>query len=227
MAGTRATRRVVLAASLVLLLGAVAAAYTESRSYVAGGLTAAESYAALREGRQQPGLSVASARLVLDNCYDAMQGVYGRLRPSAERRSVAETCGALAEATTAGMPSYAFAWYVAAIAAVERADPHGLVAALRQAQLTAPTEQWLAELRVALAEDHFAELPDDVRRNHERDLALLVISNRGIASIARRYVDDPGFRARIADIVETLSEEDQQRFVSTLELETARLRQSS
>lgn len=227
MAKTRATHRVVLVASIALLLGAVAAAYSESRAYVGGGLTPAESFTALLDGQQKPGLSVASTRLVLDGCYDALQGVYGRLRPTAERRTVAEKCRDLVATTTTEMPSYSFAWYVGALAAVQLEQPAGLVDALRQSQLTGPTEQWLAELRVALAEDHFQQLPADVRSNNDNDLALLVVSDRGIASIARRYVDDPGFRERIADIVEKLSEHDQQRFISTIELATAGLRQSS
>jgi hypothetical protein len=227
LARTRATQRVVLAASVVLLAGAVAAAYSESKSYIDGGLTPAESFAALLNGQQRPGLSIASTRLVLDGCYDAMQGVYGRLRPTAERMSVAQTCRELADAATKEMPSYSFAWYVGALAAVQLDQSEGLVSSLRQSQLTGPTEQWLAELRVALSEDNRDVLPEDVRANNDRDLTLLVISNRGITSIAKRYVDDPSFRGRITEIVEQLSEHDQQRFISTIESATASLRQSS
>ena len=227
MAKTRATQRIVLAASVLLLLGAVATAYSEARSYIDGGLTPAEGFAALLGGQRRPGLSIASTRLVLDGCYDAMLGVYGRVQPTAARMTVADNCRALVRAATAEMPTYSFAWYVGALAALQLDQPEELVVSLRQSQLTGPTEQWLAELRVALAEEHRNLLPDDVLANNDRDLALLVVSNRGITSIAKRYVEDPSFRERITAIVELLPEPDQQRFISTIETAVAGLRRSS
>lgn len=227
MAKTRASQPIVLAASVLLLLGAVATTYSESRSYIEGGLTPAEGFAALRGGQRSPGFSIASTRLVLDGCYDAMLGVYGRVQPTAARMTVADNCRTLVRAVTAAMPTYSFAWYVGALAALQRDQPEELVVSLRQSQLTGPTEQWLAELRVALAEEHRNLLPDDVLANNDGDLALLVVSNRGIASIAKRYVDDPSFRERITAIVEQLPEPDQQRFISTIETAVAGLRRSS
>ena len=43
-----------------------------------------------------------------------------------------------------------------------------------------------------------------------------VQSQRGIAAIAKRYVRDEGFRARITAVVEALPAADQARFVQVL-----------
>jgi len=209
--------RLGLVLSLVLVGAGAFAAYSETRSYVGNGLTPGESFNALEAGGQGAGLSIASARLVLDNCYDAITGVYGRAQPTSRREAVGANCLKQADAITHAMPTHSFAWFVGALAALQLDQAAGFTDRLRQSQVTGPTEQWIAELRVGLAEDHFDLLPDDVRERNDRDLGLLVVSDRGIASIAQRYVDDPAFRERITVIVERLPERDQQRFVSTIE----------
>ncbi|MBN9308300.1 hypothetical protein [Devosia sp.] len=209
--------RLVILFSLALVCGGVAAAYSEASSYLSGGSAADDSFAAFTSGQPKSGLSVASARYVLDGCFDATTSLRGRLQPTPLRRAIAGLCLAQADAITDRMPSYSYAWYIGALAAAALDDPPSLADRLRHSQQTGPTEQWIAELRVALAEDHLADLPADVRDLNERDLALLVRSTRGIASIAQRYVGDPAFRERITRIVETMPPDQQQRFVSSVD----------
>ena len=59
------------------------------------------------------------------------------------------------------------------------------------------------------------------RATHQRDLALLVQSQRGIATIARRYVAQPDFRERITAIVEALPQADQVRFLANVKEATS------
>jgi hypothetical protein len=75
---------------------------------------------------------------------------------------------------------------------------------------------------VALAEDNYDLLPDDVREASGADLALLAASDRGVSSIAERDVRDPAFRGRITAIVEQLPEDKQSRFVSRVESAASR-----
>jgi hypothetical protein len=221
-ANGRLAHRLFLLVSLTLLSGGAYAAYGEVRSYFSSGATPQERFAALAAGTQVAGPSIASARLLLDNCSEAMEGVYGTLQPKARRDAVAATCLAQADAITDVMPSFSYAWYIGAAAARATGDDIGFADRLREAQRTGPNEQWIAELRVTLAENNIDLLPEDVRRLNDADLALLVISDRGIASIADRYVQNPAFRKRITAIVEQLSEDEQARFVTKVEAAAGR-----
>ncbi|MBN9317447.1 MAG: hypothetical protein J0I99_17010 [Devosia sp.] len=194
------------------------AAYAEASSYFSSGATPKESFDALVGNEQVRGLSVASSRLVLDNCYDAIVGVYGRLQTATTRDLVASKCLVQADAISNEMPSYSYAWYVGALASWELGDASKLAYHLLQSQLSGPTEQWIAELRVKLVEDNRERLTSDVLQLNDRDLALLVTSYRGVASIAKRYVDDPSFRERITAVVENLPADEQQRFVANVEI---------
>lgn len=208
----------VLLAAALLAAGGVATAYQELLPFVAGGLTAESRYASLLNGNLLSGQSLLSKHLVLDTCHEALTGVYGRMQPAETRTPVLERCRSGADEIVAGAPSYAFGWYVGARAAAELGDLPGFNRRLLRSQVTGPTEQWVAELRAALVEDNYAGADDAVRVRHDDDLRLLVISARGIDSIARRYVDDPAFRERITAIVETLPEADQARFVARVRL---------
>jgi hypothetical protein len=196
--------------------GGAMTAVQELNPFAAGGTTAASRFAALAEGAYVPGPSLLAKRLLLDTCLEAVVGAYGRLQAASDRRPVLEHCLNYADIIVGEAPSYALGWYVGALAAAEMDDVPGFNARLRNAQITGPAEQWVAELRVRLLEDHMDETADDVRARHESDLRLLVASRRGIASIAERYVRDPAFRERIGAIVETMPEADQARFVATV-----------
>lgn len=222
-AGGRVPHAFILLVSLALAGGGTFVAFGEAQAFLAGGVLPREKFQALATNTQMTSLSTASNHLVLDACYDAMTGVYGRLQPSSDRTAVASTCFAQADAMTASMPSYSYAWYIGAFSAAKLSDGVALADRLRQSQLTGPHEQWIAELRVALAEDNLTSLPPDVLLGNDRDLAMLVASSRGIASIAARYVGDPTFRSRITAIVEQLPPAAQRRFVSKVESAAGRV----
>jgi hypothetical protein len=196
--------------------GGAITAYDELNPFAAGGTTPASRFAALAEGAFVPGPSLLAKRLLLDTCLEAIAGAYGRLQAAGDRRPVLQHCLDYADAIVGEAPSYAYGWYVGALAAAEMDDVPGFNARLHNAQIIAPAEQWVAGLRVGLLEDHMSDAMDEVRARHESDLRLLVASARGIASIAERYLRDPAFRERIGAIVESMPEADQARFVATV-----------
>lgn len=202
-----------IVACLALSAGGAYLAYSEARSYLAGGVLPHERFDALSARAEVIGFSNASKKLVLDNCFEGIVGIYARTRDRTRRAIIAAECLSVADAVVATTPVYSYAWYVGALAAAQVRDADGLATRLRQSQVTGPTEQWIAELRVGLVEDHRVELPPDVLALNDKDLAILVLSSRGIASIAARYVRDPSFRDRITTITETLPPQDQQRFL--------------
>lgn len=186
----------------------------EASPYFTGGIEDAERFASLAAKNPSPGPSIASERLVLDNCVRTISSLYGRLQPTDRKSQVSEHCLEAADAIVRQNPSSSYAWYVGALTSELTGDTAGMNERLLKSQQTGAAEQWIAELRVPLAEDHLAELAPEVRANHDRDLKMLVASIRGISSIAKRYVQQADFRERITAIVETMPEADQRRFVS-------------
>lgn len=216
MAGSSATIRAILVVSLALLGAGAWVGWREAAPYFNGGIEDTERFASLATRAPSPGLSIASERLVLDNCVRTIFSVYARLQPSGRKAEVNDNCLTAADAIAKRSPSFSYAWYVGALTSALNRDIAGMNARLLQSQVTAPTEQWIAELRVNLAEDHLVELTSAVRANHDRDLRMLVATVRGITSIADRYVGQADFRDRITAIVDTMPEDDQRRFVSVV-----------
>jgi hypothetical protein len=214
MADNTATRRAVLFLSLALLGGGAWVGYREASPYFKSGIEDTERIAALAEAVPTPGPSIASERLILDNCVRTIGSTYGRLQSATRKAAVNGNCLKAADAAVRQNPSSSYAWYVGALTSALTGDASGMNMRLLRSQQTGPSEQWIAELRVPLAEDHLADLSPEVRANHDRDLKMLVASTRGISSIANRYVTEAAFRERITAIVETMSEADQSRFVS-------------
>jgi hypothetical protein len=209
-------RRSLIAASSALFGVAAVAGYFEAAPFFSAGPTAQEQFVAWRDGRAVDGLSVSAHTVLMNSCLLALTSAYGRAQPTPERLQVARACAARATEETAANPSFAYGWYVLAMASSHTGDWGTMNRALGMAQSTASTEQWLAELRVALAEDNFDRLTPAILAQHERDLALLVRSRRGISSIAARYVANPGFRNRITDIVEQLDPSSQRAFIDAV-----------
>lgn len=200
--------------SIALVATGVWVGMREAAPYFNAGTNDPERYATLAERVPEAGLSVASERFVLNNCVRNISSLYGRLQPAATKAEVSANCRMAADAMVRRNPSSSYAWYVGALTSELAGDIEGMNERLLQSQQTGPEEQWIAELRVPLAEGRLAELTPEVRANHDRDLAMLVASARGIASIAARYVQQAEFRERITDIVETMPQDDQRRFVS-------------
>lgn len=150
--------------------------------------------------------------------------VSGRLLAGKSRAQLLKNCGALVQDITATSELNSYAWFAQAYLTAQQNNVTGAVQALHSSYQTGQTEQWIAELRVPLAEVILADLPPQTYAGHMSDLALLVQSQRGIGSIARRYVANPEFRARITSVVEALPEPDQIRFLRVLNIEVVRVR---
>ncbi|WP_439603092.1 hypothetical protein [Devosia sp.] len=206
---------------LLVVAGSAYALFAESSPYLFAGKGIAQRIEVLAEGRLHPGLSRPAHDLVLDDCVTVASSLVGLTLPTSRRDAALATCGDAAARFAAQSPTYAYAYYVEALLAAERADPKAMNAALATSRALAPTEQWLAELRVKLAEDHLDQIQPAGLEGHAADLALLVGSQRGIRVIARRYAAIESFRERITAIVETLPVEQQKRFLAALRSEIA------
>lgn len=160
-----------------------------------------------------PILSLQAQQVALLRCSDWMNSVRSQVQPSEVRLSGLRSCLALADSIARTSPTHALAYLTGATAALGLGDARGMAARLQQSQRMAPTEQWLAQGRVELAEKARAAATPEPLDLEDADLALLVRSQSGIGAIAGRYVSQPDFRERITRIVAGLPVEDQARFV--------------
>jgi hypothetical protein len=166
------------------------------------------------------GLSTNTMRATLGDCVGTMQrfkSLEMMFEPPETRAGILNNCLATADEIAGRAPSLSLAWFTGAYAAIMLSDIAGFNDRMRRSQLTAPSEQWLADMRVELAETHLSDLDAQTRAAHEEDLKLMVRSAVGLRNVAKRWIRDENFRARIADIVETMPEETQKRFITNLQ----------
>lgn len=202
-------------ASALACAGAVSTQAEFALARAGAGSDSAFFAAAGAEGFPAPG-SISGTNLILRRCSEVVAGLMGALQPAEFAAPARTNCRRFAEAALFEMPTNGLAALLGARLAFLEGDTESGNAFLERSQMVAAHEQWLAEARVAIAEDNLEHLTEAVRRRHEADLVLLARSARGVRSIAYRYVSDPAFRERITAIVETLPGDVQQRFLNNV-----------
>lgn len=213
------TDRIPLAilAFCVLTLGAWTVSQ-EAAQYLATG-TRIQRVAAMPEHAPFAGLSLSTRQDDLRDCIFALQrqgSLEVRFISEQFRTTLPARCGAMARDAVELMPTYSYGWFALAYTDAIAQDWDAMNEHLGLSQGTGTASQWVAEQRVALAEHHRDHLGERARSGNDADLEMLVLSRRGIRSIASRYIDDPSFRERITAIVETLPADVQSRFIATL-----------
>lgn len=201
----------------VLLLGVWTVSQETAQYWTTG--TKIQRVAAMPDHAPFAGLSLTTRQDDLMDCLFALQrqgSLEVRFISEAFRSSLPARCSAMALDAVQRMPTYSYAWFVLAYTEAITQDWAAMNQHLQLSQGTGPASQWVAEQRVALAESHRDHLDEASLAGNDADLAMLVLSQRGIRSIASRYVDDPSFRERITLIVETMPDEIQRRFLTSL-----------
>jgi len=213
-AGTLTSLPFPLLFSIMLFAVSAFALTLEMKPFATNLTSPLQRFSYLEQGSGSPALSIYSQRFLLNDCLEAIAGPTGMAQPSGRRDKMLTNCQLMAENAAGSNPTFALAWYIAASASAELKQYELFDFQLAAARKTAPNEQWLATLRVSLAEDNLSRLSTQARAGNDADLKLLVQSRLGVAAIAARYVAQTQFRERITLIVETLSNEEQTRFVN-------------
>jgi hypothetical protein len=189
------------------------AGYAEVAPYLDSVAGPAQRLADLAAGLPLP-VSEASRAALVRECYAIATSTLGRAQPTTRRVALLQSCRSMADEIWAAAPSVGLVPTLSAEFSADLHDKGRFNADLARSFLAAPNEQWLAEVRVQVVEANF-DLASAATIDLERkDLSVLVRSRRGIASIARRYIEHPEFRERVTAVVENLSEADQARFVA-------------
>jgi hypothetical protein len=219
MASKTASGLLLAVLSLGLTVGAAAALYQESGAYLRPGLTSIERARAAAADSGRFGLSHGAMVISLQDCITAMnqsKSLEMLYVPAPDREALYSGCNDLASNVRAQSPANGLAWLAGAHASLLTGDLTGFNADLATSQMVTPTEQWIAEQRVQLAEDNLEKLDGAALAAHDADLHMLVSGGIGLRSLAQRYMRDEAFRQRIAAIVETMPLENQQRFLNSL-----------
>ncbi len=199
--------------ALALLVFGVAMARIEAAPYFWGSGTRDTQFETLRSTQVGLPASIEGTQLSTNICLSALTGLRAMFRAEDARSMVRSQCLELMDEVVHAMPSDSYAWYAGALMQFQAGNIEEANRWLSMSQSTGPTEQWIAEVRVALAEDNFENLTPEVKAQHLDDLAILAGSSRGVTTIARRFVADPAFRERITSVVEQLSPEIQEQFL--------------
>ncbi|MBJ3783122.1 hypothetical protein [Devosia sediminis] len=207
----------------VALLGAWTVAEENAGAVFDFGLTSVGQVVRTIGDDQVGGLWTRTQQSVLKNCERALlatRSLEVRYLPTQTQEALVPHCRQTAETAAARFPTDSYAWSVSALAAAHMQDWPGMNDALIRSQLTGPHEGWIAELRVAVAQDNFAQLEAEALEAADADLRLLLASESGIGTLAQRYVDEPDFRARVEAQVETQPAQIQRRFINEVRKRT-------
>lgn len=151
----------------------------------------------------------------LDACLSTLHDVMASLPSKLTTvTSIKRGCLKVAEAIVEKSPLEANIWFIAATLAIQLGDlPRG-EAYLKASYRTGPTEQWIAERRALFAYPLRPRLSEDLKLAVDRDLSLLLRTERGVNAMAARYVEDPSLRDHLVELAENLDRSNQERFLS-------------
>lgn len=137
--------------------------------------------------------------------------------------NVAKNCADEADSVLEMNAQLSEAHYLKAYHAYLTGDESAVRSYLGGAQVTAPTDQWLAVRRVNLSQKLWPgeHLVGDY--DLKSDLGLLIASNHGLDTATRLYIRYPSLRELIVQSTEELDDQDRQRFLNRLKTAVARM----
>ncbi len=206
-----------LAFSLVLIGAAVPTLLGELRPVFSNGHSQSTRMDVLLAGELSIGTSLDARKRALNTCQDTLRDEASWSRGGDARLAMVRACEDAARRILAQSPTDGFAWLIVAEGAVQTGRADEMFEALARSRATAPNELWIAARRVRLGEPMLAWMDDAARAGHDADLLVVARTPRGARSLARRYVGEPAFRARLVALVETLPEQDQIRFLRNVQ----------
>lgn len=219
MAGRTTSTLVLAMASLALTVAAAAAMYQESRAYIRFGTSGIERARIVAADSGHIGLSHGAMVISLQDCLAAMKrfkSLEVQYLSAEDRDALYSGCDDVARNVRTQSPANGLAWLAGAYSSLLNGNMVDFNTDLATSQLVTPTEQWIAEQRVQLAEDNLASLDARALAAHDADLRMLVSGGIGLRSLAQRYMRDEDFRERLTAVVETMPPENQQRFLNSL-----------
>lgn len=210
-----------IAGSLGLFIGAVFGLTFELPDQTYSRSSPAERFSRLEHGTARGGLSTFKNRVVLLDCLEALEDIYGRAQPTVRRKAVMNHCHTLALEIAHWEPLHSLAWLVSSSASGGLGKQGAFNHALAMSQHTAPGALWLARSRTYLVEQYYEDLNVKTRSAARKDFTLLMKNLSGRRYLAHQYVSSPAFRARMKNFLNTQETDDLHRFVNSVRTEMA------
>lgn len=160
-------------------------------------------------------------RARLDTCRLRIETLKRRNAAMEAIHDAERDCLALSESIVGRAPLSSNEWFVAATLASSLGDIVRMRKYLAASYRTGPTEQWIAERRAFFTHEHAAQLPAMFQTLVDQDVLLMLKTETGIRTVAKRYVSDPALRQRLVDVALTLEPGRQQRFVDLVRVNLA------
>jgi len=205
---------------MCLFLAGLPAAWAEISAVVRPGHSFQTRATSLANGTTRVAASTDSQRRVLEICLDVLSDLRSWLPDAPNRAAILSHCKNETDRALRFTPVDSYLWTVLAWLELDLGETQRARDALETARALAPDEMWLAARRLPLSERLAARGIPDQRAAQDADLLVLAQSRSGIATLARRYLDEPIFRDRITKLVATLTDEEQRRFVRNVRVET-------
>lgn len=196
----------------VLLLGGILVMRVEFAPFLWSDSSVQWRVQEIAAGRIEYGLSTSSRESALADCRRATLSLEARLQPSSIRSAVYTNCLALSDSFAAIQPTLSIAWLTGAIASAQVEDWPAFTSRMTRSLLSAPNEQWVAEMRISVFEQYYDHLTDDLRAGNAADMLLLTDNDPGLLKLAQIFVASPASRDRIAAVVGTRPEMTREKF---------------
>jgi len=194
----------------------------ELSPYIVGPRSGSDSILELRTGALTPGLAIPTQRDYLLKCNSALSS-YALLRETEDQqRALIDACQTTASGMATAQGANSLAWLVSAQLAARRSDYAAMNVGLRNSYATGPYEQWLASLRFDLAESYLSDLEPDVSASHDADIRLMATSNLARNRLVATYLNNDSFKSRAIEIIQTLPDDQQRRFVQSVRQSASR-----
>ena len=168
---------------------------------------------ALSQERPRIGLSTDSTWRVLDLCRNTLAHPDFEAAPEERRARVLAHCQAQVAHAARRAPTDGYVPLMQAVLDRQNGAVIEMLANVDRSRALAPQELWLASLRNAMIEPFESFLTAEEFLGQNADFAVMAQSRSGVRVLASRYLAQPAFRERITSIVETLSPDEQRRFL--------------
>lgn len=165
------------------------------------------------------GVSYSAHQGGLTLCLEALRHTNAlslRFLDKQQKSQLDQRCADLAAALTASSPLNAHAWLVGAMAAAKQGAWQRVDADLSASQAAAPTQNWLATIRLELGLSHLDQRGPTAIEALEMDVGMLAGTEPGARLLAEHYVSLPAARDFIESRLETEPPLIQRRFVNTV-----------
>jgi len=190
--------------------------FTAEQSHIlAGGGSPRERMEAFVAGDRHVGMANTTQRWFVIDCRNSIIHAFTNPVADGVREAVSRRCldGALAITETA--PISSFAWFGAAHASLALQDWDGMNLYLERSHATGAQEGWIARYRAELAADNYSRISEANQALFREDLTLLAQNMFAFSEfLAGQYVSKVALRPMLTEIVETMPQASQWRFLA-------------